>query len=300
MGAAAKSETPLINYLIAARASYSLDDSEKLKEYLKKAEETTSGASVAVGITQAELQLRSGSYEQSLATLQRVRKNVGKHPHVLFLLKEVYQGLNDWQELLALLPELKQYKVLTPEKLAELELTASKKSIIDAAKSRTGDTSVELHKLWKLLPKASQKNSEVVAAYAEAIMTLGDMQEAEKLIRKQLTKDWNKQLVALYGRVKAEDVGRQLIHAESWLRERNNDAGLLLCLGRLSLSNSLWGKAREYFEISFKLEETGDVCAELGRLLAHLGEHEKSNEYFQRGLMLATNGLPELPLPDKQ
>ncbi|WP_101758473.1 heme biosynthesis HemY N-terminal domain-containing protein [Oceanicoccus sp. KOV_DT_Chl] len=297
--AAAKSETPLINYLIAARASHALGDDKKLKEYLTKAEASASGASIAVGLTQAELQLRSGSYEQSLATLTRVRRNAGKHPHVLLLLKQAYQGLNDWQELLKLVPELKKYKVLSPEQLTALELTASKNSIIETAKLRN-DVTAELHKLWKMLPKTAVKNSDVVAAYAERIIAAGEMVEAEKLIRKQLKKDWNIKLVDLYGRVEGEDAGKQLLHAESWLQERNNDASLLLCLGRLSLRNSLWGKAREYFEISLKLEESGDTCAELGRLLACLGEHEKSNEYFQQGLMLATHGLPQLPLPGRQ
>ena len=91
--AAAKSETPLLNYLIAARASHALDDSKQMKTFLKKAEQSTSGAGIAVGLTQAELQLRSGQFEQSLATLTRVRRNAGKHPHVLFLLAQTYQGL---------------------------------------------------------------------------------------------------------------------------------------------------------------------------------------------------------------
>ena len=131
-------------------------------------------------------------------------------------------------------------------------------------------------------------------------MALGGMQEAEKLIRNRLKKDWNDQLVSLYGKIATQDADRQLIIAENWLKERNNDAALFLCLGRLSLRNSLWGKAREYFERSLQFEDSGEVCAEMGRLLAHLGEHEKSSEYFQRGLMLATEGLVELPMPEKR
>ena len=297
--AAARSETPLLNYLVAARASHALDDSKQMKSFLKKAEQSTSGAGIAVGLTQAELQLRSGRLEQSLATLTRVRRNAGKHPHVLSLLAQAYQGLGDWQEVLALLPELKKYKVLSPGELGALEMTASKESIMDAAKSRN-DALAELQQLWQDFSSASKSNSEVIACYAENIMALGGMQEAEKLIRNRLKKDWNDQLVSLYGKIATQDADRQLIIAENWLKERNNDAALFLCLGRLSLHNSLWGKAREYFERSLQFEDSGEVCAEMGRLLAHLGEHEKSSEYFQRGLMLATEGLVELPMPEKR
>lgn len=297
--AAAKSETPLLNYLVAARASQALGDSRQTKHFLKLADQSTSGASIAVGLTQAELQLRSGELEQSLATLMRVRRNASKHPYVLHLLKSVYVGLKDWQEILALIPELKKFDVLPEEEIKALELQASISSIEDTARIKK-NTIEALESLWQQLPKSAKKNSRVVAAYARELVAAGDMAQTEKLIREQLKRDWDKSLVSLYGRIEAEDTNRQLIFAENWLQERNNDAELLLCLGRLSLRNSLWGKAREYFESSRKLENSSEVCAELGRLLAHLGEHEKSNAYFEEGLLLATDGLPRLPLPEKQ
>lgn len=297
--AAAKSETPLLNYLVAARASHALGDSRQTKHFLKLADQSTSGASIAVGLTQAELQLRSGELEQSLATLTRVRRNASKHPYVLHLLKSVYVGLKDWQELLALIPELKKFDVLPEDEVKALELQASINSIEDAARVRSNKMEA-LESLWQQLPKSAKKSSRVVATYARELVAAGDMIQAEKLIREQLKRDWDKALVNLYGRIEAEDTNRQLIFAENWLQERNNDAELLLCLGRLSLRNSLWGKAREYFENSRKLENSSEVCAELGRLLAHLGEHEQSNAYFEEGLLLATDGLPRLPLPEKQ
>lgn len=296
--AAAKSETPLLNYLIAARASHALGDEKQTKQFLKLADQSTSGASIAVGLTQAELQLENGKLEQSLATLMRVRRNAGKHPYVLNLLKSVYVGLKDWQELLALIPELKKHHVSEEAELNALELTASKNSIEEAAKSRK-DRLETLEKLWQKLPKSAQRNSDVVACYVKEVMAAGGMAQAEKHIRDQLKRDWNQSLIRLYGLIDSDDTSKQLMYAENWLLERNNDAALLLCLGRLSLRNSLWGKAREYFESSRKLENSSEVCAELGRLLAHLGEHEKSNGYFEEGVMLATDGLPALPMPEK-
>ena len=137
------------------------------------------------------------------------------------------------------------------------------------------------------------------AIYCGRLIILGDEVAAEKIIRNQLKRDWNQVLVDLYGRVRGADIPRQLVEAEAWLKTRNNDAALQLCLGRLSLRNQLWGKARDYFESSLKLELNAEACGELGRLYAHLGEHEKSSHYFQQGLLLDLNGLPELPMPDK-
>lgn len=294
--AAEKSETPLLNYLIAAKASNALGDSKQVKDFLKKAEQSTSGASIAVELTQAELQFSNNRLEPCLATLKRIRSRGGKHPHVLRLLVSVYKGLNDSKALLELLPELKKYNVLPEEELLELELSVSKDFINTIAKTKD-NTVAELGKAWKILPKNIVRNSDVVNCYVQHMAQLGEEKNIEKLIRSQLARDWNKSLVDLYGRIVGEDVSKQLQHAENWLKERNNDAALLLCLGRLSMRNSLWGKAREYFESSLKLEHSSEVCAEMGRLLSNLGKHELSNDYFQRGLASMTNTLPALPVP---
>jgi hypothetical protein len=44
-------------------------------------------------------------------------------------------------------------------------------------------------------------------------------------------------------------------------------------------------------------QESPETCAELGRLLLHLGQPERATQYFERGLTAATPALPALPLP---
>ena len=86
--------------------------------------------------------------------------------------------------------------------------------------------------------------------------------------------------------------------AEGWLKTHPEDPSLLLTLGRLSLQNRLWGKARDYLEASLRLQRNPEACAELARLLAGLGENERSNALFQEGLGLLDERLLALPLPD--
>lgn len=93
------------------------------------------------------------------------------------------------------------------------------------------------------------------------------------------------------------DAGRQLAYAEKWLQERPNDPDLLLTLGRLSLRNAYWGKAQEYFEASQRQRPSGVVCAELARLFANLGEHNKSQLYYRQSVELLDKSLPALPQP---
>ena len=87
---ASHSDAPLLNYLVAARASHRLGEQDKVREYLGAAEATDSQAGIAVELTQAEMRLASAQYEQALATLVRARRNAGRHPYVLDLLCQAY------------------------------------------------------------------------------------------------------------------------------------------------------------------------------------------------------------------
>jgi HemY protein len=66
----------------------------------------------------------------------------------------------------------------------------------------------------------------------------------------------------------------------------------------LSLASQSWDAAQSYFESSLKLSKKPETCAELGRLLARVGEPERSIEYFQLGLQAAgSSALSPLPMP---
>lgn len=115
-------------------------------------------------------------------------------------------------------------------------------------------------------------------------------------MRKVLRNHWSDELINLYGRIKGHQPEEQLLIAEQWLKDRPNNAELLLALGRLSLRNELWGKAKEYFQTSLHLRRSRETLAELSRLNAHMGEEEASIKLLMQGLE-SDNSLPDLPMP---
>jgi uncharacterized protein HemY len=56
----------------------------------------------------------------------------------------------------------------------------------------------------------------------------------------------------------------------------------------------LWGKARDYLESSLRVQRNPEACAELARLLAQMGDTERSNQLFQEGRLVgrALAGCP--------
>lgn len=299
--AASKADTPLINYLAAAQAAFEQGKEKETEALLKKAYESTPGADVAVGITQAQLQLAGNQFEQCLATLVRLRKNSPNHPFVLKLLRTVYLKLEDWHQLSLLIPELRRLRVGEIPELDKLEEQTWINLFVQAANDirRQSGSSVNTEQLdshWDRLPATMRKNDKVIHAYANQLIMLDANNQAEALLRKVLRNHWSDLLADLYGKVQSDHAEEQLITAEGWLKERPNNAVLLLALGRLCLRLELWGKAKEYFEASHQFQKTPESYGELCRLAIHMNDHKLSSEYMMSGI-LDQVGLPKLPMP---
>lgn len=280
--AAADSETPLINYLGAARAAQKQGAEQRRDEYLSDAYQSMPDAELAVGLTQADVQLSQGQAEQALATLRHLRSIAPKHVYVLYLLKKLYEKLQSWDELYALLPELQKHAVLEAEELEELEQRIHRHRL-----TRSSNTE-ELHNHWEAVPKKLRHNAVMVHDYAVCLLRLGAEEEAEATLAGFLKKQWDPQVIRLYGQVRGSDLNRQLANAEHWLGEHEHHPELLLALGRLCLHNQLWGKARSYLEASLGMDPRAETCCELGNLLQQLDEKEAAADYFRQGLELAS------------
>jgi tetratricopeptide (TPR) repeat protein len=106
----------------------------------------------------------------------------------------------------------------------------------------------------------------------------------------------NDALVYYYGVVSSADSRRHLAMAESLLVGHETDAVALLTVGRLSLRNQVWGKARSYLEASLHSRPDAQTYHELGNLLDGLGEHELAAKCFRDGLRLSPGCEFNVPL----
>lgn len=289
----------LINYLTAAQAAHEQGEEDRRDDYLRLAHQTVKGVDIAVGLSKARLQFQSEQWEECLATLVQLKKNekLPSYPYVIKMLSQVYVQLQDWDSLLELLPDLKKRKVLEAEEYQELELRCYEGKLKQAQRGSGDDRLTQVQQIWQKIPRKQHQHIALVQAYAEALIHLNAGVEAEKILTDTLRKQWDDNLARLYGIVRGADAAKQLLWAENWLKERPNNAMLLLTLGRLSLQTQQWDKARSYFEASIRARRTAEAHGELGRLLSHLGEHQASNENFQAGLALISQRLPDLPMP---
>lgn len=292
--AAADAPQPLSYYLGAARAANQLGQHEASDNLLEQALNKQPQAELAIALQHAELQVARGQTEAALETLQAMRE---RHPHhhlVLRQLQQLYLQSANWSALLGLLPDLRKEKALGNAELAELEHQAWRGRLQQAGRVADGDQSAALatlHQAWQAMHAAQHREPDLLAVYAEQLRHLGAEDEAQTLLQNALKQQYDSALVRLFGLLHGRDAGQQLQVAEGWLKQHPEDAGLLLTLGRLCMHNQLWGKARTYLESSLTFQRHPETCAELARLLAQMGELERSNSLYQEGMRLLDERL---------
>jgi len=291
---------PLMYYLGAARAAHKLGRMEQSEALLEQALRRQPQAELAIALTHAELQREQGDLDGALNTLQAMRERHPQHHQVLEQLQRTLVERGDWAALLELLPELRKGKVLQGEALVELERRVWIARLQAAGEQGLDQGEAALQPLtgaWQQLSAAQRQDPELLLAYAGQLRALDAQEEAEEVLRKALKQGYDSRLVRLYGQLRGRDPARQLQTAEALLKQQPQDPLLLLSLGRLCLINGLWGKAREYFEISLEFSRSAETCAELARLLASQGDVARSNQLLQETLALQGRSLPELPQP---
>jgi HemY protein len=288
--AASSSDSPLFNYLQAARAAHLQGRNERRDDWLKLAYQEVPEAANAVLLTQAEFQLEQGQHEQALATLRRLDDNSKNHGHALALMARLYFRLEDWSSLQEILPRVTKHAQIKPETLATWTSRIHREQLENAT---DGDATLLA---WKNVPKPHKSDMPLLEAYYQGLMRGGLHGKAEKELAAALKSDWRGPLVRLFGQVEGADASKQLKKAEGWLTNHAEDPNLLLTAARLCLKNELWGKARSYLETVISLRPSPEVYQEYGALLNQLGEADAAADAYRDGLgMMADNNLKALP-----
>ncbi|MCP4486673.1 MAG: hypothetical protein GY820_05035 [Gammaproteobacteria bacterium] len=280
------SESPLLHYLAAARAAQLQGKHDERDNYLKAAHEARPEAEIAIGVTQAELQLAHQQNEQALATLNHLHGIAPRHDYVAMLLARVYFELEDWQPLVELLPDVSKKKLVPDYRLKKMEAQAYQGMLDTVAIS--GDVSA-LEKAWHKIPGSNRTATGLLLHFIGLVNQLGGkLDSAESLIVKALERGWDDRLVAVYGEYQSSDVNAQLKQAEKWLTDYSQNEHLLLALGRMCIRARLWGKAQGYLEASIGIQSMPACCLALAELFGeHLQEQDKACKYYQMGLELS-------------
>ena len=281
INAVANNRTPLINFLCAAKAAQEQQAYKRRDDYIRQAHKANPDAKIAIGLTQAGLQIEHKQLEQALATLCHLREIAPKHRYVLKLQKQVYEKLQDWQQVANLIPLLKKYRICDAASLEQLE----HKTYIKLLQNNQA-TLTEIESIWQQLSKKIRRDENMAYAYITQLMRHKQFQTAETVIRDSLKRNWDARLVTYYGELENLDDKKLLHYAEHWLKQQKHDAELLLTLGKLCARQHLWGKAKYYYEQSLNYQTKTATYIALGHLHEHLGDIKSAADCYKKALTL--------------
>lgn len=283
------------HYLAAAQAADAQQAPGRRDAYLALAREVAPKHTLPIALQQMEMQLAAGEFSGVREALSALEAQHSAHPRVLVLRHRYLAATDAWDEVSALLPRLKRAAAYPPARLVELEAECAARLL-----ARPYPTREELTKVWHALPKPVRVVPVVILAYARVLLqfnaqasgranTQGNAQAmAETVLRKALFAQWEPRLLVPYGDLQPPAAQDALRQAERWLPEHPQDPALLLALGRLCLTQALWGKAREYLEATLVRAPSALVFRLLAETLERLNDPAAAARQRQLGLEYAT------------
>lgn len=266
-----------INYIAAAFAASKLHDDEHQNIYIQKAKELAPDYSVEISLVQIKLLLDEEKPNEALEKLKRLHEMHPYTPSSLKLLKDVYRQLHQWNDLLTILPSLLKQKIIS-----ESEHNNLLSEIYSSLFLGYYDDLSRLKQFWNVVPRAAQKNARVVYYYAQALLSLRQDDEAWQTIAAFLNRQWDRELILLYGQIISRDTDKPFHLAKKWERDHAEDDALLLTLGRLACRLKRWADAEDYLISSLAIKENRDAFLALAYLYLMKGESEKAESMFKK------------------
>src|SRR5581483_5174380 len=175
---------------LAARAAHELRDYPARDAYLKRMDEAGDDDGYLREITRGELLLDERRYLDALNALNRLPD---RHTGALKLELRAHQMAKNWEQVLALLPQLERRKVMEPSVLGQLRSLA----LAETLKRKAVDAK-NFREYWEKLPPSDRRDPRVAAAAARCFTALGNAQLAHQVIEDSLSVEWDSSLLELY------------------------------------------------------------------------------------------------------
>jgi HemY protein len=265
--------------ILAARAAQEMRAPQQRERHLQQAVEH--GAELAARLFEAEASLESKDAAAALVAINRAKEIAPQHTALLRLELKARQMTGQWDEVERLLDALARSNALEPGGAAQLRRMAYAENLKRRAEDERG-----LAEYWKRIPADFRVDPWVARAAARAHLQRGADDMALDVLEAALNREWNEDLVALYGEARGSKPARQIEQAEKWLHAQPRDAQLLLTLAQLCSVQQLWGKAQSYLEASLAIAASAEGHIRMAELKTQSGQPGEACRHYQKALAL--------------
>ena len=272
------SEAGLVHYLSAAKMAHNQNAFDRCEQYLTQARAEYPEEYLTIGLVESRL-LVERQPEIALTILETLHEQNPKHKTIFAEYVLRLRELKQWSTLEALLPRIKQSRVLDRAEYANIEIA------IWAGKLAKATSEEALEALWVPLTNRQKLTPEILAEYVE--QRLGWQQELglEQLLEKGLKAQWNDRLVYQYGRLTLGPAFERLKRAEKWLSQHPENPVLLLSIGRLACASRMWGLGQSYLKKSLSLHPEIETFHALAQCYEAEGEVDQAALTYKEAIM---------------
>lgn len=270
--------TPLLSALGAAYAAQQRADYDARDKYLLQARNQEPEHIEAVEITRARLLERAGQLDEARGVLEQLHEQGVRRRAVQGMLVELLQRQQDWPALESLFKDLKRSRILPEGEMKILNRDLQVRLLTSDARPDAGA------QVWSRLSRQERRDPVLTAVHVRSLIDVGNMKQAEKILRKAINRNWDGGLVRLYGHIRYEPIDALLKQAENWRVTHADDPDLLITLARFQLELKARDKALLLLVEAARIGVSGETYMELGLLLESMGESAKALQCYRRGL----------------
>lgn len=283
---AARSESPALTYIAAAKAAHSQGKYELRDEHLLQACESQKGSELAAGLVGVELQLEALQYGNALARLDELDKRFPKNQRISELYLSIYPALNQWQKYLQLLSKKRCRFTFSEAEFATKQLTGYQQLFKQLA-LRSAE---QLQEFWdKNVARKIRKELSYQKAVLDAYIEAGDAKFAGQFLSTLLNKEFNIALLGYLGKVEISEPATLIKLLESKLNKESQKGLIHQALAKLKLKTDATTVVIAHLKESLKTDPTVEDFALLCKLLEKDDCQHEAQKYYRQGLQFAAS-----------
>lgn len=273
------SENGVMQYLTAARMAHLQQATARRDKYLAQAVDAYPEQAHIVGLVQAKL-LETAEPEKARDILQQLQSQNPRNRAILLAYVQILREQQDLANLKQMLPFIRKHAGWNSAQFNQL---SEEIICIELRKSQTGDS---LNKLWQSLSGSEQKSQSILASYVETALKFEQFEGLSGLLEKSIARNFDEQLVYLYGKINFGPAYDRLKKAQTWQQGKYADNPvLLMTLGRLACQGQVWGQAKDYLTESLKLQPEIETFLVLAQCYEAQGEDREAALVYKQAML---------------
>ncbi len=257
-------DSRVLALMIAAQANHKIGETAKRDGYLKDMEtHLPAKAQLPRYLLQAQSAMSRKDYvsaDEDLTAAAQIDKNL---PELLHLQLQLAVAKDHPLEILETVDKLQKGSHITNEEVLSYRATAYRGLVENASNANALKTAL------RRIPD-DVKSGALCVAIAKRYEALGLHQDAAAWVRSYYPHTHYVELLTVFAnsvRYLNDSEQRKAIDiADGWLKAKPEDAELLLCLGELSITKQLWGKAQGYLEASLAIKPSAHARLALAKV----------------------------------